>query len=68
MTEETPRIPFDFGPAGGRYHCRRHGDQEGGLAIRVDASPDKPAITRVFCGLCIIEAIESMSSPMRAKD
>jgi hypothetical protein len=59
MPEEI-KIPFDFGAAHGRFVCRRHGEQEGGLAIRVDTRPDRPAINRVFCGHCLIEALESM--------
>jgi hypothetical protein len=68
MSDETNdnkeiKIPFDFGSARGKFYCRRHGEQNGGIAIKVDSYPDKPAIEKVYCGHCIVDALDSICPP-----
>lgn len=62
---DRTKIPFDFGLAHGKYECRKHGEQNGGLVITIGTFQDRPAIERVFCGRCLIEILESVTAPMQ---
>lgn len=52
-------IPFDLGTwqSDAGRECPRHGRQHGGLAIAVSPRPGE-TITRQYCGLCVLQALE----------
>lgn len=58
------RIPIDFGSVHGNLYCRRHGMQVGGLVIKVDTYLDKEAVTKTYCGHCVLDALDSMTHPV----
>jgi hypothetical protein len=59
MTDDY--YPFDFGAWKSKegLNCPKHGLQQGGLAIAVTPYRDRPPITRKYCGLCVLEALDA---------
>jgi hypothetical protein len=64
--EMEQRIPVDFGCVRGNLNCPKHGDQAGGFVIRVDSYPELEKVREViFCGHCLLDALESLTHPVR---
>lgn len=61
---------FDFGAWDEQVprDCPRHGVITGGLAIRVEQQGDNPAVTRLYCPFCVIEAMDASCISFDGKD
>jgi hypothetical protein len=58
-------FPFDFGAWSASEDappmiCSRHGLQEGGLLIKITPRRGQPAISRKFCGLCVLDTLDKI--------
>lgn len=59
----TDYYPFDFGSwkSGEGRECPRHGQQYGGLLIVVSPRPGE-TITRQYCGMCVLQLLDSATA------